>query len=115
MATEEWRKQNQEKLRGYRRDWYARNTVHAKQKVLERRSLILSFIEDYKSKRQCERCGESDIRCLDLHHRDPSEKEVEIARIARAKGWKQERILAELAKCDVVCANCHRKIHRKGP
>jgi hypothetical protein len=25
-----------------------------------------------------------------------------------AHGWNRDRVLAEIAKCDLVCANCHR-------
>ena len=57
----------------------------------------------------CVRCGESDLACLDFHHRDPSEKEGHIGHIRR---FSVERINAEIAKCDVLCANCHRKHHR---
>ncbi len=43
--------------------------------------------------------------CMDFDHRDPSEKKFSIAHY-HAHGM--EAIKAELAKCDVVCANCHR-------
>ena len=57
----------------------------------------------------CVKCGEQDVACLDFHHRDPLEKEGHIGEF-RKFGIK--RLLAEIAKCDVLCANCHRKYHR---
>ena len=43
---------------------------------------------------------------MDFDHRDPSTKESGVTRlVGRAT---QEVILAEAAKCDIVCANCHR-------
>ena len=57
----------------------------------------------------CIKCGESDPSCLDFHHRDPSTKEGDLGRVRR---FSIKRILAEIAKCDVLCANCHRKHHR---
>jgi hypothetical protein len=56
----------------------------------------------------CSRCPENDPVCLDFHHRD--EKEVTVAATVK-KGWSKERILVEIAKCDVLCSNCHRKLH----
>lgn len=41
---------------------------------------------------------------MDFDHRDPAEKSFQIS-----KGPKNlQRVLAEIAKCDLVCANCHR-------
>lgn len=60
-------------------------------------------------KLKCLRCEESHPGCLDFHHRDPSEKDVSISLVVWR--WKLTRLEAEIAKCDVLCANCHRKLH----
>lgn len=48
--------------------------------------------------------------CMDLDHRDPSTKRASVAALRlRLKSKKREQeILDEIAKCDVVCACCHR-------
>lgn len=54
----------------------------------------------------CVQCGEKHPACLDFHHKDPATKTRGIGVMVR-----MEDILAEIAKCDVLCANCHRKHH----
>jgi len=55
----------------------------------------------------CADCGGRFAQCsMDFDHRDPSTK---IARVTSLVGRASiDRILAEAAKCDIVCANCHR-------
>jgi len=60
--------------------------------------------------RECETCGESDPVTLDWHHTDPSEKEYSVSRMYKERG--REAILNEISKCQCLCANCHRKLHR---
>lgn len=60
----------------------------------------------YKKTRYCERCGESHPACLQFHHRDPTQKAFELSKVTY-KTYSRERIMAEVAKCDVLCANCH--------
>jgi hypothetical protein len=74
------------------------------------RNRKLDLINAYKAT-GCVECGEDDPRCLDLHHRDPSEKHPRLKGVARIRmnGLGYEELLAELSKCDVLCANCHRK------
>jgi hypothetical protein len=55
-------------------------------------------------------CGESHIAVLDFHHKDPSIKDAGLHK-AIQNGWSQKRILAEIEKCDILCSNCHRKLH----
>lgn len=43
---------------------------------------------------------------LEWHHRDPTKKDPSWNR-----GWNYDKLKAELDKCDLVCANCHREIH----
>ena len=61
-----------------------------------------------QSRCPCVDCGEADLRVLDLDHEDP---ELKLSGVARLLGmhvpW--ERIEAEIEKCSVRCANCHRR------
>jgi hypothetical protein len=43
---------------------------------------------------------------MDFDHRDAAAKSESVSRMIGRAGT--ERILAEVAKCDIVCANCHR-------
>lgn len=57
----------------------------------------------------CSRCPETHPACLDFHHRDPATKSFNIGEHYGKHRWK--RILEEVAKCDILCSNCHRKLH----
>jgi len=46
---------------------------------------------------------------FEFHHWDPREKEFGISRDGLARPW--EAIEAELLKCVMLCANCHRELH----
>ena len=101
-----------ERIRKSRRDWYDRNREHARAKVMERRKAMTEWYRTLKTK--CLRCPENDPVCLVFHHRDPKEKSITIAKVL-AYGWSKESILKEIAKCDILCANCHAKQHRRDP
>ena len=62
---------------------------------------------EYLSTRVCVDCGESDVLVLEFDHRDPAKKKQAVTYIAARKSWKF--VEAEIAKCDVRCANCHRR------
>jgi hypothetical protein len=65
-------------------------------------------IKDYKAERGCFCCEEKEPCCLDFHHIN-GKKEHNISKMSVSFG--REKVFAEIAKCAVVCANCHRKIH----
>lgn len=43
---------------------------------------------------------------MDFDHRDPATKQYTVSRMVGRAGT--DAILVEVAKCDIVCANCHR-------
>lgn len=63
---------------------------------------------DYLRGKSCLLCGEDDIRVLEFDHLDQTTKSFTIAwALGRGKSW--QTIEAEIAKCRILCANCHRK------
>lgn len=65
---------------------------------------------DLKETLSCEHCGENHTACIDFHHKDPHDKEIAVSDALRMR-WPEEKVRAEIAKCMVLCANCHRKLH----
>lgn len=104
--------ENIERARRSRREWYHRNKEKAKARVIERKRELQEWLREYKSRLVCS-CGEDHIACLEFHHPDPAEKEIAVSQ-AITDGWSRERVLQEIKKCIVLCANCHRKIHHRG-
>lgn len=65
---------------------------------------------EYLAEKGCSDCGERDPRVLEFDHIDPGEKEHDVAQLfSNGYGWGSERLRAEIRKCRVICANCHRK------
>lgn len=99
-----------ERRRQVIRDAYYANPKGRHAQIKARSRELLDWVASLKIR--CSRCPESDPVCLDFHHRDPSDKDIAITRAAR-NGWSKERLAAEIDKCDVLCANCHRKEHAR--
>ena len=79
------------------------------QERIERGRKFKQKCVDYKGG-ECERCGYNKSNCaLDFHHKDPNEKDFGIGKQRRTKF--DEKIMAELDKCMLLCANCHREKH----
>jgi hypothetical protein len=57
----------------------------------------------------CAQCGyDAHPAALHFHHTDGATKDLAVSEVAKY-GWA--RIRAEVAKCDVLCANCHAALH----
>ena len=110
MGTAKWRKENAEHIRAYKRQWYEQNKTRVVGSVVERKRELTRWFNEYKAQLKCGQCGEDHPACLDFHHRDRSEKVVTVAWVANL-GWSVAKMLTEIEKCDVLCSNCHRKLH----
>jgi hypothetical protein len=96
--------------RTYAKDWYQRNKEKQISAARIRRDreaknlgrTIREYLQDYP----CVDCGESDPTVLDFDHlRD---KRADVSSLVHgAASW--DLVLAEVAKCEVRCANCHRR------
>ncbi len=59
---------------------------------------------------KCERCGyDRCMEALEFHHINPSQKDFSISNKGYTRSWK--RVQAEIEKCVMICANCHREVH----
>ena len=97
--------------RNYMRNWYRNHAQTQIQRNRKRRQALREWFSELKTSLKCKRCGETHPACLEFHHDDPSTKETTINSAIWQLDWGKERILAEAAKCIVLCSNCHRKLH----
>jgi hypothetical protein len=88
------------------RDRYKRNKEYYDKKNKDNIKRNKKFVLDYLNKNPCIDCGESDPIVLDFDHiRD---KKDTICKLIR-KMCCIDRIIEEINKCEVRCANCHRR------
>lgn len=61
----------------------------------------------------CVKCKKKHHQTVfDFHHRNPNEKSFEIS--DKLHFGNMEKLIKELDKCDLLCANCHRLEHYTG-
>lgn len=79
---------------------------HNKRCVDKRKAVLKEAREKLGNK--CCKCGYNKCEAaLEFHHTDPNEKDFVLA----GAKYGKEKMLKELEKCILVCANCHREIH----
>ena len=94
----------------FQKEWYKENKVKCITKAIERNKKSdkekKEFILDYLSKNPCAVCGEPDIVVLEFDHiRDKSKN---ISNMIQ-DGSTLNQLKKELVKCQVLCANCHKR------
>lgn len=90
------------RARDYARTYYAlhgfRGPLHA---------ALVAWVNEQKA-RPCLDCGgRFPSEAMDFDHRDGSTKKFEISSVM-ARTRSQTEVREEIAKCDLICANCHR-------
>ena len=98
----------------FQKEWYQKNKERLKEKHKayrkEHKPTVMAWFVEYKKTLCCVRCGESHPACLQFHHRDSSSKRFTISAAVRLCVCIEE-LLEEMNKCDVLCGNCHAKLH----
>lgn len=85
---------------------YEANKQYYIDKARRNNELVRDKIRAAKDK-PCLDCGiKYPYFVMDFDHRPEEEKSFDVANSQMKKGWS--KIEAEIAKCDVVCSNCHR-------
>ena len=96
--------------RAYGNNWYANNKDNRRTCIVKnnknRANNNAKLVYKYLKIHSCVDCGEIDPIVLEFDH----VRGVKLANISRMifqNGW--DSIFTEILKCDVVCANCHRR------
>jgi sRNA-binding protein len=106
-AAEARKERDRARKRQQRQDGRAYAAV--KEAQGKQRETKRKFICDYLSSNPCVDCGESDILVLEFDHRPKHTKLAEIS--AMISGTRSLKALKEeVTKCDVRCANCHKRM-----
>lgn len=117
-ATKRWQEEHREQFLATKRAadkrYYERHRERerARNRAKRNRQIApLQALVDEAKAVGCLLCGEIDATCLDLHHREPAEKTNSLPRMIRMGKPTEAEVRDEIAKCVVLCANCHRKVH----
>jgi hypothetical protein len=98
----------------HQRTWYADSEhkklhiVRVKKNKQDYKNEVQAVILGYLSEHPCVDCGNDDLEVLDFDHIDPNSKFDSVSNMMR-RGFPVERIIEEIKKCQIRCANCHRK------
>lgn len=86
-----------------------RAKVIAKAKVNSKiaKDRVRAYIKAHLEANPCVDCGETDPIILEFDHVG-DDKHFNISDATR-HGYGMKKLIAEMAKCEVRCANCHRK------
>ncbi len=91
------------------REFYKKTRISHIKRKNDRKKLLREYITNFKKQSIC-KCGESDYRCLCFHHRNQTKKTASMTELIR-RGVGLITIQKEIKKCDILCFNCHAKIH----
>ena len=93
--------------RQYTRTSYTNNREY----YIKRNRAVVKELEEtvrsIKKSTPCKDCGNYyPYYVMDFDHRDAKNKDF---CVASKRNWGRKKLFREIAKCDVVCSNCHRE------
>jgi 5-methylcytosine-specific restriction endonuclease McrA len=76
----------------------------------KRRAIARAYVIEILKSGACTDCGVTDPAVLEFDHIGP--KTMEVGKLVR-ESYRLQRVAAEIANCELVCANCHRRRTRR--
>ena len=96
----QWHKENKNRLKESKKS-YSTTRRHKHQKIIRR----------FMVTKGCLICGyNKSYHALCFHHLDPKEKKREVGKMVN-ENYSLKTLKKEIAKCVVLCSNCHRELH----
>ena len=95
------RKYQKEHYRGNKEDYIKKAARSRKRARIRMQERLYEFLSD----KSCKDCGISDPRVLQFDHVRGTKESNISNMVSNGTGW--DRILKEIKKCEVRCANCH--------
>lgn len=90
-------------------EFYHKNPKPYRDRAKKSKRLMADYLNaltiTIKQDSGCILCPEKEVACLDFHH------VIKGSPVTRAANHSYTKFEKELAKCVIVCCNCHRKIH----
>lgn len=69
------------------------------------------WLNKIKEDAGCLKCGEKRLPCLEFHHPNVRNGDIEKRISYLIRSWGKKRILEEIEKCQILCKNCHAVEH----
>ncbi len=98
---------NRTRQKQFQRDHYQANKPKFMARGTRRAKVIRDYVVNYKKNHPCIDCGEDDWIVLEFDHRPGTVKRFTIS---STRFLTMKTMVLEIAKCDVRCANCHRRV-----
>ncbi len=103
----------QSRCRPCSRQWYEANRdehlANVRRRTVEVRREYKRRVGAHLARHPCVDCGETDVRVLEFDHLPGVDKHADVAAMV-ADGGRWSDVEAEIAKCEVRCASCHRRV-----
>ena len=102
---------NKEDQKAAARRFYLANTALAKERAVVFKAIAMKrnreYVDRYLKNHPCVDCKESDIIVLEFDH--IGDQKIDAISVAIRNCWAISKLQAEIDKCEVRCANCHRR------
>jgi 5-methylcytosine-specific restriction endonuclease McrA len=100
---------NKARQRAAQRAHYHANKIKYRKRQLAAIQRNRLYVWNYLQDKCCLTCGEDDPIVLEFDHRNRRQKDATISMAIKHRKFSIERLQHELDKCDILCANCHRR------